>query len=126
MNEVQLIGNVGNEPSFSETKDEVYAKFKMATDFTYTTSQKVKVKRTEWHIISVKTSLLVEKVRKNIHTGAYVMVEGHIFTERWNDENTGEERFQKVIQATSLRILGKSKKFEQGPEVGEPANTPVE
>ena len=45
MNEVQLIGNVGNEPSFSETKDEVYAKFKMATDFTYTTSQKVKVKR---------------------------------------------------------------------------------
>lgn len=54
------------------------------------------------------------------------MVEGHIFTERWNDKNTGEERFQKVIQATSLRILGKSKKFEQGPEVGEPANTPVE
>lgn len=103
-NEVKLIGNVGTEPIISETATEVYAKFKMATDFTFTNSQGLKLKHTEWHLISAKNSL-VEKVKKNVHKGAFILVEGSIFTEKWKDKKTNEERSQKVIRASKIMLL---------------------
>jgi len=109
LNEVRLIGNLGNDPEMRFTPNG-----KPVTTFSMATSRKFKgsdngelVEETTWHRITVWDSL-AEACNKSLHKGDAVYVGGRVRNSSWEDE-LGKKHYSSEVVATNVIFLDKPK-----------------
>lgn len=106
VNKVILIGNLGKDPEVRYTPNGL-----AVTNITIATTEVWKDKtsgenqdRTEWHRI-VLYNRLAEIAGEYLRKGSKVFIEGRLQTRKWQDKNTGQDRYTTEIVADSLQML---------------------
>lgn len=110
LNEIKLIGRVGQEPEVSKTSDsKLIAKLSLATSETWIDKQTNERKeRTEWHRIVIYNSKLAEIIekKKTELKGTLLYVTGKIRYEKWVDQTGKEQKTTNIIlDATGQLII---------------------
>lgn len=107
INKVILVGNLGADP---ETRympsGGAVTNIRLATSESWTdknTGQRQE--RTEWHRITL-FNRLGEIAAEYCKKGSQVYIEGSIRTDKYQDKNTGEDRYSTQIIARELQLLG--------------------
>ena len=104
-NKVQLIGNVGQEPTITNLEnDRKVARLSLATNETYKNAKGEKVTSTEWHTIVAwgKTADIIEKF---VDKGKEIAIEGKL-TSRSYDDKEGVKRYVTEVVANEILLLG--------------------
>ena len=106
VNKVILIGNLGRDPEIRYTPTGLaVANITIATSEVWKDKQSGEnQERTEWHRI-VLYSRLAEICGEYLRKGSKVYIEGRLQTRKWQDKNTGQDRYTTEIIADSLQML---------------------
>jgi single-strand DNA-binding protein len=106
VNKVILIGNLGRDPEVRYTPNGLaVANITIATSETWKDKQTGEnQERTEWHRIAFYNRL-AEIVGEYLRKGSKVYIEGRLQTRKWQDKNTGQDRYTTEIIADSLQML---------------------
>lgn len=108
MNQVILIGRVGNEPkSYAKVTENVIVGFSVATNEYYTDKQGQRVELTEWHTVYAFNHLGTF-VLSQVSVGDKLVIVGKIKTKKYLDNN-GIERYSTSINAESVDIFKSNK-----------------
>lgn len=105
MNEVTLIGRVGNTPELKKAGNNNVCKFSLATDDTFKNSKGEKVKTTTWHNL-VAWNKTAENCAKFIKKGSHVVIRGKITNSTYVDKE-GIKRFNTDILVEKMILLDK-------------------
>ena len=106
VNKVILIGNLGKDPEVRYTPSGVaVANITMATSEAWKDKQSGEMQeRTEWHRV-VMYQRLAEIVGEYLRKGSKIYIEGRLQTRKWQDKNTGQDRYTTEIIADSMQML---------------------
>ncbi len=106
VNKVILIGNLGRDPEVRYTPNGLaVANVTIATTETWKDKQSGEnQERTEWHRVAFY-SRLAEIVGEYLRKGSKIYIEGRLQTRKWQDKNTGQDRYTTEIIADSLQML---------------------
>ena len=106
VNKVILIGNLGRDPEVRYTPSGLaVANLTLATSEAWKDKQSGEMQeRTEWHRI-VMYQRLAEIAGEYLRKGAKVYIEGRLQTRKWQDKNTGQDRYTTEIVADSMQML---------------------
>jgi single-strand DNA-binding protein len=106
VNKVILIGNLGRDPEVRYTPNGLaVANMTIATTEAWKDKQSGEnQERTEWHRI-VMYSRLAEIAGEYLRKGSKIFIEGRLQTRKWQDKNTGQDRYTTEIIADSLQML---------------------
>src|SRR3990167_3368938 len=106
VNKVILIGNLGRDPEVRYTPNGLaVANITIATTEAWKDKQSGEnQERTEWHRI-VMYSRLAEIAGEYLRKGSKIFIEGRLQTRKWQDKNTGQDRYTTEIVADSLQML---------------------
>ena len=97
VNEVKILGNVGQDPEVrSFSNGGKVANLTVATSRTWKDRNGEKVERTEWHRINVTAEHLVRVVEQYVKKGSKVFLSGRIETRKWQDQS-GADRYSTEI-----------------------------
>jgi single-strand DNA-binding protein len=106
VNKVILVGNLGADPEIrTAASGTTIAKLRLATTHNRKDRDGNWSKQTEWHAI-VAFARTAENIGKYCKKGKQLYVEGRIETEKWQDKDTGKDRYKTVIIASDVRFLG--------------------
>jgi single-strand DNA-binding protein len=104
-NQVQLIGNLGNNPDIFQFKNgNKKATLSLATNETYINSEKEKITKTQWHQV-IFFGKSVEIVDKYLKKGKEIAVNGKLTYREYTDKE-GNKRFITEIVGNELVMLG--------------------
>src|SRR5690242_15998275 len=115
VNKVILVGNLGADPESRTTGGGMaVATLRLAT----TERQKDKdsgnwTDHTEWHRV-VCFGKVAENVSRFLRKGRQIYVEGKIRTRKWQDKDTGQDRYSTEILADTVQFLGGGGRGEDG------------
>ncbi|WP_163516984.1 single-stranded DNA-binding protein [Gelidibacter japonicus] len=104
-NHVQLIGNVGQEPTITNLESgKKVARFSLATNENYKNSKGEKQTDTNWHTIVAwgKTADIIEKYAEK---GKEIAVVGKLKTRTYTT-NDGNQRYVTEVVADEILLLG--------------------
>ena len=106
VNKVILIGNLGRDPEVRYTPSGLaIANITIATSEVWKDKQSGEnQERTEWHRV-VMYQRLAEITGEYLRKGAKVYIEGRLQTRKWQDKNTGQDRYTTEIIADSMQML---------------------
>lgn len=106
LNKVLLIGNLGRAPEthVMPSGDSV-CNFSIATTEKWTDKSGQKQEKTEWHNIVI-FGKLAEIAQRYLKKGSSVYLEGRIQTRKWQDKNTGADRYSTEIVCDKMQMLG--------------------
>jgi single-strand DNA-binding protein len=108
LNKAMVIGNLGRDPEIRSTQDgKEIASFSIATTESWIDKATGERKeKTEWHRITVFAQPLVAMIKKYVHKGSKLYVEGSLQTRKWQDQG-GVERYttEIVVQPYSGTIM---------------------
>jgi len=113
MNKVILKGNLGKDPEVKTFDWGKVAKFSLATTESYKNKEGEKVTNTEWHNVVFKGSIC-DVIKKEVHKGDQLLVEGKIVTRQYDDKN-GVTHWATEVVCHSFEFCGTKKKTE-GPK----------
>jgi single-strand DNA-binding protein len=106
INKVILVGNLGDNPQGQYTQSGA-----AVTNISVATSETWKDKntgqpqeRTEWHRI-VFFNKLAEIAAQYLKKGSKVYIEGSLRTRKWQDPNTGNDRYTTEVVANEMQML---------------------
>lgn len=106
VNKVILVGNLGNDP-----ESRFLPSGGAVTNITVATSESWKDKqtgqpqeRTEWHRV-VFFNRLAEIVNEYLRKGSKVYLEGSLRTRKWQDKQSGQDRYTTEIVASEMQML---------------------
>ena len=107
INKVILVGNLGQDP---ETRylpsGGAVTNIRVATSQSWSDKQSgEKKERTEWHTV-VFFGRLAEIAGEYLKKGRQVYVEGSLRTRKWQDKNSGQDRYSTEIVANEMQMLG--------------------
>ncbi|NNM51741.1 MAG: single-stranded DNA-binding protein [Pseudomonadales bacterium] len=106
VNKVILIGNLGRDPEVRYLPSGgAVANITLATSESWkdkTSGQPVE--HTEWHRV-VFYGKLAEIAGEYLKKGSKVYVEGSLSTRKWQDKQTGQDRYSTEIRAQNLQML---------------------
>ena len=106
LNKVLLIGNLGRDP---ETRylpsGGAVCNFSIATTERYKDKQGQQQEKTEWHNITMYNRL-AEIAGQYLKKGSSVYLEGRIQTRKWQDKQTGADRYTTEIVVDQMQMLG--------------------
>lgn len=128
INKVILIGTLGADPEVRYLPSGgAVANINLATNESWKDKQSGELQeRTEWHRV-VFYNRLAEIVSEYLKKGSQCYVEGRLTTEKWQDKNTGQDRYMTKIVATEMQMLGGKKAtsgdFDQTMPTGHSAST---
>ncbi|MGC4000565.1 MAG: single-stranded DNA-binding protein [Anaeromyxobacter sp.] len=107
VNRVILIGNLGKDPEVRYTSGgQAVANLRIATSRSWTDKQSGQRKEeTEWHDVEV-WGKQAEQCGEYLAKGRQVYVEGRLKTDKWQDKQSGQERYKVKVVAESVRFLG--------------------
>jgi len=116
VNKVIIVGNLGRDPEVRYSSEgSAICNITVATSSTWKDkSTGEKREETEWHRI-VLYNRLAEIAGEYLRKGRSVYIEGRLKTRKWQDKDTGQDRYSTEIVADQLQMLG-------GREGGEGAN----
>ncbi len=104
INKVILVGNLGNDPDFSQTASGLQiTKCSIATTKSWKDDQGQRQDKTEWHRV-VFFKRLAEIASQYLKKGSQVYVEGELRTNSW--EKDGVTRYSTEIVAREMQMLG--------------------
>ncbi len=107
-NKVILIGRLGRDPELRYTQTGMpVANFPLATDESFVDRDGNRQERTEWHRIVVWDKQ-AETVANYLSKGRLVLVEGSIYTRKWQDSQ-GQDRYTTEIRAQRVIFLDSQK-----------------
>lgn len=107
VNKVQIIGNLGRDPEIRYSPDgAAICNVSIAT----TSSWKDRVsgekrEEVEWHRV-VFYNRLAEIAGEYLKKGRSVYIEGRLKTRKWQDKDTGADRYSTDIVADQMQMLG--------------------
>ena len=108
VNKVIIVGNLGADP---ETRylpsGEAVTNIRVATTDTWkdkATGEKKEA--TEWHRISF-FGRLAEVAGEYLKKGSQVYVEGSLRTRKWQDKESGQDRYSTEIRGDTMQMLGR-------------------
>jgi single-strand DNA-binding protein len=107
VNKVIIVGNLGRDP---ETRylpsGEAVTNISVATTETWKDKASgEKKEQTEWHRISF-FGRLAEVAGEYLKKGSQVYVEGQLRTRKYQDKETGKDRYSTEIRADRMQMLG--------------------
>lgn len=107
VNKVILVGNVGADPEVRYMPSGgAVTNISIATSEQWTDKTSgQKQERTEWHRVTL-FNRLGEIAGEYIKKGSQVYIEGSIRTDKYQDKNTGEDRYSTQIIANNMQLLG--------------------
>ena len=107
VNKVILIGNLGKDPEVRYTNGgQAVANLRIATSRSWTDKQSgQKKEETEWHDVEV-WGKQAEQCGEYLAKGRQVYVEGRLKTDKWQDKQSGQERYKVKVVAETVRFLG--------------------
>lgn len=115
LNQVSLIGFVGDEPSVAQTKTGEYlASMRIATTergFTKKDGTKVEDK-TEWHNVVFFGSIAEKLIAPYIHKGSMVFVQGKLRTRAY-DGKDGVKRYVTEVVGDVIQLLDRKNQQSQ-------------
>ncbi len=121
VNKVILLGHVGKDPEVRYTPDGMcIVTLSLATGESWKDKKTgEKKENTEWHRV-IFFNKLAEIVSEYVKKGTKIFVEGSLKTRKWQDRETGQDRFITEINANGMQLLSSSdhsndKKSEQIP-----------
>lgn len=107
-NHVQLIGNVGQEPTITNLESgKKVARFSLATNEHYKNAKGEKQTDTNWHTVVAwgKTAEIIEKF---VVKGKEVGITGKLKTRTYTTDD-GNQRYVTEVEANEILLLGSSK-----------------
>ena len=112
VNKVILVGNLGRDPEIRFlTNGNAVANFSIATTESWKNKQTGQYEnQTEWHNLTV-FGKLGELCSQHLKKGAKIYVEGKIKTDKWQDKNTGQERFSTKVIVSEIEMLDAKNQF---------------
>ncbi len=107
INKVILVGNLGKDPEIRYTPSgAAVANITLATSESWKDKQTgEQQERTEWHRV-VFFNRLAEIVGEYLKKGSQVYVEGKIKTDKYQDKETGQDKYSTSIVANEMQMLG--------------------
>ncbi|MBC7201900.1 MAG: single-stranded DNA-binding protein [Pusillimonas sp.] len=107
VNKVILVGNLGRDPEVRYSPDGVaICNISLATTSQWKDKNSgEKREETEWHRV-VFYNRLAEIAGEYLKKGRAVYVEGRIKTRKWQDKETGQDRYSTEIIADQMQMLG--------------------
>ena len=115
VNKVIIVGNLGKDP-----EKRFMPNGKAVTSFSVATSESWKDKqtgsmqeRTEWHRVVVFGGL-AEVAAEYLLKGSKVYLEGKLRTRKWQDKDTGADRYSTEILMDEMQMLGRASGFDAG------------
>lgn len=104
-NRVELIGHLGRDPEVRSFPDGGrVANIRVATTAKWKDKQSGERREaTEWHSVVVKGGL-VGIVEEYVRKGAYVLVEGHLRTRKYQDKD-GADKYVTEVHADTIGML---------------------
>jgi len=123
VNKVILVGRFGKDPEVRYmTSGEAVANVSLATSENWKDKSGEKQERTEWHNL-VFYRRLAEVAGEYLVKGSQVYIEGKIQTRKWQDKETGKDRYTTEIIVNEMQMLGSKQGGEQHEE---PAARPAQ
>jgi single-strand DNA-binding protein len=117
INKVILIGNLGQDPELGHLPNgDAVANIRIATSESWKDKQTGEEKeRTEWHSVTVYRRL-AEIVCEYLQKGSKIYIEGSLRTRKWQDKETGADRYSTEIIASEMQMLdGKPSAYQAQP-----------
>ena len=122
VNKVIIVGNLGRDPETRYMPDgAALANASIAT--THTWKDKAsgeKKEETEWHRVTFR-GRLAEIVGEYLKKGSQVYIEGRLRTRKWQDKESGADRYTTEIVADTMQMLGSRQGSGEPREPREPA-----
>ena len=120
VNKVILVGNLGRDPQTSTgPSGKVYSRFSLATTDKFKDEE-----RTEWHNI-VLFDRLAEIADRYLRKGRQVYIEGRLQTRKYQDKETGQDRYRTEIIGQTLQMLGSRPAGEDYESRSAPSSRPA-
>jgi len=106
INKVILIGNLGKDPEvrYMPSGGAVCSVTVATTDSWKDKQTGERQERTEWHSV-VFYNRLAEIAGEYLKKGAKVYIEGSLRTRKWQDKNSGADRYTTEINANEMQML---------------------
>jgi len=106
VNKVILVGNLGKDPEVRYLPSGgAVANVTVATSEAWRDKNTGQMQeQTEWHRI-VFYGKLAEIAGEYLRKGSKVYVEGSLHTRKWQDKQTGQDRYSTEIKASSMQML---------------------
>jgi single-strand DNA-binding protein len=107
LNKVTLIGNLGRDPETRYTPDgSAITNLSIATTSSWKDkSSGEKKEETEWHRL-VFYNRLAEIAGEYLKKGSSIYVEGRLKTRKWQDKETGQDKYSTDIVVDQMQMLG--------------------
>lgn len=107
VNKVILIGRIGMQPELKYTTSNMpIMRLSLATNDRYKEKHSDQfVDTTEWHRVSV-FGKQAENISTYCNKGDLLYIEGRIKTTKYEDKNTGQERYATEIAAIQTQMIG--------------------
>jgi single-strand DNA-binding protein len=106
VNKVILVGRLGKDPETRYmTSGEAVTNATLATSENCKDKSGEKQEKTEWHNL-VFYRRLAEVAGEYLKKGSQVYVEGKIQTRKWQDKETGKDRYTTEIIVNEMQMLG--------------------
>jgi single-strand DNA-binding protein len=106
VNKVILVGNLGKDPEVRYTAGgQAVASLRIATSRSWTDKQSNQRKEeTEWHDVEV-WGKQAEQCGEYLSKGRQVYVEGRLKTDKWQDKQSGQDKYRVKVVADTVRFL---------------------
>ena len=107
INKAIIVGNLGRDPEVRYTANgSAVANVTVATSESWKDKQSgERQERTEWHRV-VFFGRLAEIAEEYLKKGSQVYIEGSIRTQKWQDKESGQDRYTTEIVARDMQMLG--------------------
>ena len=115
LNEVNLIGRLGGDPSMRFTaQGKAVTNFSVATGREWKNAAGEQQTDTEWHNIVVWDKL-AEICNEYLSKGSRIYIKGRLQTRSWDDATSGGKKYKTEIVASDMIILDSNKRDDNAP-----------
>lgn len=116
INKVQLIGRLGADPEVKHMPNsgDAVCNVSLATSETWKDKASGEKKEaTEWHSL-VFFGRVAEVVGEYARKGGLIYVEGKLKTRKWQDKDSGQDRYKTEIHCHEMKLLGSKQDGDSG------------
>jgi single-strand DNA-binding protein len=114
INKVILVGNLGDDPEVRYSQNGgAITTIRIATSDSWKDKDGNLQERTEWHRVKF-FGRLAEIAGEYLKKGRQVYIEGSLRTEKYQDKQTGADRYSTDIIANEMQMLGGNPNAERG------------